>query len=134
MQRGLRQYQNPSLHAASPQENEIVAFTLCNARLSDAGDSPRRIEALHKTHQLWSLIVKDVSLEGNRLPAGLKQQIATLGMWAMQYSISAMSRELPLDPLIGINQDMIDGLRAQMAGQAARAGSTAAPFSAQRAV
>lgn len=104
---------------ASPRETEILAFGLCNARLGRATDPVARIEALNKTHQLWSLLVRDLAGEGNGLPGPVRQQLIELGFWAMHYSLTAMGRSLSLQPLIDVNQNIIDGLRAQGAGSAA---------------
>ena len=125
MSRGLRHYQNPLFDAASPRESEIVAFSLCNAGLEAAVTPADRIKALYKNQQLWSLIVKDVGLEGNGLPAGLKAQLAELGSWAMSYSIVAMTNDVSLAPLVQVNQDMIEGLRSQAPRAAANAGPLA---------
>ncbi len=130
MPRGLRQYQNPALDAASPRESEIVAFTLCNAGLEKAATPVERIGALYKNHQLWSTIVKDVAMDGNGLPVELKSQISDLGRWAMAYSIVAMANDVAIAPLMQVNQDMVDGLRAQAPPPAA----ATAPFGAMTAV
>ena len=114
MSRGLRHYQKPLFDAASPRESEIVAFSLCNAGLEAAITPADRIKALYKNQQLWSLIVKDVGLDGNGLPADLKTRLAELGSWAMSYSIVAMANDVSLAPLMQVNQDMIDGLRSQV--------------------
>ena len=106
-------FRTPQLGGATPRETEIMAFGLCNERLSKA-DGPRaRIEALHKTHQLWSMLVADLQSPGNALPETLKQRLVALGNWAMCYSTKAIADDLPTDPLIFINSNMIEGLRAQ---------------------
>src|SRR5690348_5972376 len=113
MHRGMRHYQSPGLQAATPQESEAIAFAMCNAALGNAADGRQRVEALHRNHQLWSMIVKDVAKETNSLPADLKRRIGELGLWSMRYSVAAMESDLSMAPLIQVNQDMIDGLRAQ---------------------
>jgi flagellar protein FlaF len=114
MQRSATYFRTPQIGATSPREAEIVAFGLCNDRLAKA-DTPRaRIEALHKTHQLWSLLVRDLNQPGNGLPPNLKQQLIALGFWAMVYSTRAIADvNMPLKPLIDLHRDMIEGLRAQ---------------------
>jgi flagellar protein FlaF len=113
MMRTASYFRTPQLGGATPRETEIMAFGLCNEKLSKA-DSPRaRIEALHKTHQLWSLLVKDLQSTGNALPEDLKPQLVALGFWAMIYSTRAIAEGLPMQPLIDVNRNMIDGLRAQ---------------------
>ena len=114
MVRNASYFRTPQLGGATPRETEILAFGLCNDRLSRA-DTPRaRVEALHKTHQLWSLLVKDLELPGNALPAKLKQQLLSLGIWAMIYSTRAIAENLQVRPLIDVNRDMIEGLRMQL--------------------
>lgn len=107
------QYEAARRHAALPQDNEILIFTQINAELAQASDVPSRIHALFRNQRLWSSLVKDVALDSNRLDAEVKQRITELGVWAMQYSIRAMRGDLPLEPLLRVNRDMIEGLRAQ---------------------
>lgn len=116
MQRAVSYFQAPQIGGASPQETEILAFGLCNDRLSRANTAQSRIAALHKTHQLWSLLVQDVGSESNALPDGLKGQIISIGVWAMRYSTQALAADLPLKPLIAVHQQMIAGLQAQVEG------------------
>lgn len=101
------------LGGASPREAEILAFGLCNARLGKAAEGREKIEALNKTHQLWSLLVRDLASDGNRLPAELKEELIGIGFWAMQYAIAAAARNLSVQPLIDVNRNIADGLRDQ---------------------
>ena len=115
MQQTAGYFSSPQIGGASPRETEILAFGLCNDRLAKAHTSPDRIDALHKTHQLWSLLVRDLASTDNALPVDLKRQIATLGLWAMHYSTQARFSDLPLTPLIDVHNNMIDGLKNQKA-------------------
>ena len=117
MQRTASYFRTPQIGAATPRETEILAFGLCNDRLTRAATPRERVEALAKTQQLWSLLVNDVGSEGNRLPDMLKQDLLRLGFWAMGYATRAMLKDLPLEPLIALHRDMIEGLRAQAATQ-----------------
>ncbi len=113
MQRTASYFRTPQIGGGTPQETEILAFGLCNDRLTRAATPRERIEALGKTQQLWSLLVNDIGGEANRLPAELKQNLLRLGFWAMDYATRAMLHDLPVEPLIGLHRDMIEGLRAQ---------------------
>jgi flagellar protein FlaF len=115
MQRTASYFRTPQIGGATPRETEILAFGLCNDRLTRAATPRERIEALGKTQELWSLLVTDVGSEGNALPDDLKKNLIGLGFWAMQYATRAILKELPLQPLIDLHRDMIDGLRAQAA-------------------
>ena len=107
MQRNAGYFPPPRLGGATPRETEILAFGLCNDRLSKADT------ALHKTHQLWSVLVRDLQSPGNSLPETLKHQLVSLGTWAMMYCTRAIPNDLSVQPLIDVNRNMIDGLRAQ---------------------
>jgi flagellar protein FlaF len=123
-------FRTPQLGGATPRETEMLAFGLCNDRMAKA-DTPRaRVEALHKTHQLWSLLVRDLESPGNALPAALKRQLLSLGMWAMFYSTRAIARDLPVQPLINVNRNMIEGLRMQP-GQAKSSPEAVVPAGAK---
>lgn len=127
MQRGDIYFQTPQIGGASARETEILAFGLCNARLGKAHDTKTRVEALHKTHQLWSLLVRDLSAQGNQLPQFIKDQLIGLGFWAMRYSIAATAEDLPLQPLMDVNRNIADGLRAQAQDAASHAAAPASP-------
>lgn len=101
------------LGGASAQEAEILAFGLCNNRMQCAADANARIDALHQNHRLWSALVRDLASEGNALPADLKQQLIGLGIWSMSYGTQAVIENLPLTPLIEVNRNLMDGLKAQ---------------------
>ncbi len=111
---------------ASPRETEILAFGLCNARLAKAADPRARIEALSKTHQLWSLLVRDLAMAGNNLPEKLRHELIDIGFWAMRYSTGAMTTEWSVTPLIEVNRNIMEGLRSQQsAREPAKLSSTA---------
>lgn len=107
--------ENSDLGGATPRETEAVAFGLCNARLSQAVTGAERVAALHKTHLLWGILVRDLSNAGNRLPGGLRDQLLGLGVWAMGFCVSAMTSDASLQPLIEVNRNVADGLRTPAA-------------------
>lgn len=99
--------------AASPREIEIRAFRYVNGLLAGAADFPQRVEALHKTSQLWQMLLADLALESNRLPDPLKAQLISLGLWAQREAAARMADERGLDALIALHRDMIAGLEGQ---------------------
>jgi flagellar protein FlaF len=115
----VAKYQRVSEANAPPREIELTAFGLVNRLLAEPQDERRRVKALGKNHELWSLLVKDLARTGNALPAVLKQQLVALGFWSMQYSVKAMCERLPVEPLIEVNRNIAEGLRAQEAAPAA---------------
>jgi flagellar protein FlaF len=105
--------------AADPREIEAAAFAFVNRSLTSATEGADRVRALGRNHKLWSMLLADIGLTGNALPSILKKDLVSLGAWSMSYSINAMTRDCPLQPLIDINNDMIDALRP--AGQTSKA-------------
>ncbi len=49
----------------------------------------------------------------NRLPDGIKSGLIGLGLWSMRYSTQALLQELPVEPLIEVNNNVLEGLLAQ---------------------
>lgn len=105
---------------ASPREIEIRAFRTVNGMLAAAGESvPARAAALHKTHRLWAILLSGLADARNALPAPLRAQLISLGLWAQRECLARLSDTRPLDPLIALHRDLIEGLDAQ--GRAAAA-------------
>ncbi len=50
------------------------------------------------------------------MPTEVKQNLVSLGFWSMQYSIAAILRDLPTEPAIAVNRNVLDGLLAQAGG------------------
>lgn len=110
---GVHRYAAAQNAAASPREIEIRAFRYVNGLLAGAADFPQRVQALHKTTQLWALLIGDLSLDGNALPDALKAQLISLGLWAQREAAARMADEGSLEPLMALHRDMIAGLEGQ---------------------
>ncbi|MGK7867445.1 flagellar biosynthesis regulator FlaF [Falsiroseomonas sp. E2-1-a20] len=118
--------------AASPREIELRAFRYVNGLLSGAADLRGRAVALEKTHRLWSLLINDLGSPGNRLPAELRGQLVSLGLWAQRETDARLGDDASLEPLMALHRDMIEGLEGQQRAAPAAAPSTqAAVFSAR---
>lgn len=118
MQRQDAYSQAIHIGGGSPRETEVLAFGLCNARLKSFNDARSRIDALNKTHQLWSLLVRDLAGNANKLPSDLKTQLVDIGFWAMGYCVAAMGSDVSVQPLIDVNQNILEGLKMQQKTQA----------------
>ncbi len=117
MSYGLAQYDRSAGTALAPRDVEAAAFAFVNKLLEGAIDGPERTAALARNHRLWSLLLTDIGLSSNGLPPILKKDLVSVGNWSMSYSIIAMGRDIPLQPLIDINHDMIDALRPNQNAQ-----------------
>ena len=89
---------------------------MVNRELEACTAGPSRVRAIGRNHNLWSVLVKDLSLAENRLPEPVKAQLIGLGLWSMRYSTLALLRDLPVGPLIAVNNNVLDGLTAQETG------------------
>jgi flagellar protein FlaF len=111
--------------AETPREAEARAFRHVNALLAAATDTPSRVAALHKTHQLWGILLAALADPANSLPTELKSRLASLGLWAQRECFARMSDAASLEPLMAVHRDMIEALSARPA--AATAEASAAP-------
>ena len=111
MNYGAHQYRRSEGGALSPRDTEASAFVFVNRLLSQAVDSGSRMRGLVKNQQLWSLLLRDLGSNNNRLPPILKADLTRVGLFAMKYSVGAMGDRRALDPLIQVNADMIEALR-----------------------
>ena len=108
---GSAHYDREASSAIPPRELEAAAFAFVNRSLESAADHRERTVGLGRNHRLWALLLTDIGLTSNNLPPILKKDLITLGCWSMSYSISAMSSDVPVQPLIDINRDMIEALK-----------------------
>jgi flagellar protein FlaF len=113
MHHGAARYRQASIQAVAPRETEIAAFGAVIRALAEAADDSARIRALGRNHDLWSMLVKDLGRASNGLPDALKQQLISLGLWAMRYSTLAILQKLPVAPLLDVNRNIMEGLMMQ---------------------
>jgi len=115
----LRRYAAVLDAAETPREAEARAFRHVNGLLAAAADTPSRVAALHKTHQLWGILLTDLASPANPLPAELKGRLASLGLWAQRECFVRMGDAASLEPLMAVHRDMIEALSARPPAAAA---------------
>ncbi|MBF0859585.1 flagellin assembly protein [Gluconobacter sp. LMG 31484] len=106
------QYQKQSGSYLSSREVEVMAFRHVNTLLSQAGDHEKRVAALAANLKLWSILSMSVERVDCPLPPVLRDDLIKIGSWAMCYSNTAFNAPRDLQPLIDVNNDMIEGLTA----------------------
>lgn len=81
-------------------------------------------EALTNNRKLWTILVAAVTEADNPLPQPIKSNIASLGLFVFNHTISVMITPAPerLKVLININRDLAAGLRGTVAQPAAVSG------------
>ena len=117
MQSGAQAYGKVAKQTSSPRELEANLLLKAAARLQAAsdtwgGDAASIDDALLYNRKLWSVFLISVTRSDNPLPALVRQNVANLGLFVMNQTISLMAdpRREKLVPLIGINREIAAGL------------------------
>jgi flagellar protein FlaF len=121
-------YRQRNVAAETPRELERRAFTTAIGKLVEGKRQGGRtlIEACHLNAELWSTLLIDLALPDNALPNDLKARLISIGIWVQRYTPRAMSGSAPVDPLITVNRNIVDGLSAAPPGRSDGAGSATA--------
>lgn len=110
-------YGKVASQTSSPREMEANLLLKAAARLQAVSDtwgtdSGQVDEALLYNRKLWSVFVTSVTRADNPLPEPVRQNVANLGMFVMNQTISVMSepKREKLTSLISINREIAAGL------------------------
>ena len=138
----IKAYQVVQDKVTDPRRIEISVFQRCNALLraaattgtgdDDAAGDPlavekRRAQALFEHERLWISLLGDLASDDNQLPAVLRAQLISLGLWSCRHADSVRKQNAPLEPLIALNSQMIAGLTESLEGNRDRAPDPNAP-------
>jgi flagellar protein FlaF len=76
------------------------------------GKSPELDAALLYNRKLWSIFVTSATSPENPLPAGLRQNVANLGIFVFKQTLAILADPKPenLGSLININRELAAGL------------------------
>jgi flagellar protein FlaF len=117
MQSAAQAYKSVARQTASPRDLEANLLLQAAARLQsvhDAWDKNRSQldDALLFNRKLWSVFLSDATDDSNPLPREVRQNVANLGLFVMNHTVSVMSDPRPerLDALININRELAAGL------------------------
>ncbi|MCE0503882.1 MULTISPECIES: flagellar biosynthesis regulator FlaF [unclassified Roseivivax] len=66
--------------------------------------------ALIDNQTLWRELRYDLASEGNQLPAGLRAQLISIGLWVDRQTTAVLSGEAGLGDLVGVNRQIVAGL------------------------
>jgi flagellar protein FlaF len=73
--------------------------------------SREAIVALNFLRQLWTILIEDLASQGNELPAMLRAQVISIGLWIMRHAEDIrMERQTSFRPAIDISKLMVEGL------------------------
>ena len=117
MRNAAQAYGKVAKDAATPRELEATLLLRAAARLqairdSWDGTSGELDDALVYNRKLWSIFLTSVTREDNPLPQDIRQNIANLGVFVMNHTVSVTTDRRPerLGSLISINRELAAGL------------------------
>jgi len=125
----LKAYQQTQKKFANPRDTEYRLFAQITSALIGSKDLPRTdqrlISAVTRNRELWSTLSIDCADDCNQLPASLRAQIISIGLWVSRYTSTVMRENATLVPLIDINRTIMEGLAPS--NDAPKAGRTIVP-------
>jgi flagellar biosynthesis activator protein FlaF len=117
MQHPTKAYGAVAVQTANPRELEADLLLSAAARLQAIRDGwkgkhPELDAALLYNRKLWSIFVTSATNKDNPLPAGLRQNVANLGIFVFKQTMAALADPRPenLGALININRELAAGL------------------------
>jgi flagellar protein FlaF len=117
MRNAAQTYKNVAKQAMSPRELEASLLLQAAARLQtvqDAWDGKQGElnDALLFNRKLWSVFLSEMTDSKNPMPRNVRQNVANLGLFVMNHTVSVMKdrRREQLGSLININRELAAGL------------------------
>ena len=117
MQSAAQTYKNVARQTSNPRELEATLLLQAAARLQsvhDAWDSSKSQldDALLYNRKLWSVFLSEMTDSSNPMPKNLRQNVANIGLFVMNHTVTVMKDPRPeqLDSLININREIAAGL------------------------
>ncbi len=109
-------YQKASLSSEQAPLTEYRLFAQITRELEEANsssDAPsKRINSLFRNNQLWLALKADLMSEDNGLNNETKAGLISIALWVNRFTPSAMKGGVDLTPLISVNKDIMEGLKA----------------------
>jgi flagellar biosynthesis activator protein FlaF len=117
MHHAAQTYKNAAKQGMSPRELEASLLLQAAARLQtvrDAWDGKQGElnDALLFNRKLWSVFLSEMTDGKNPMPKDVRQNVANLGLFVMNHTVSVMKDRRPeqLGSLININRELAAGL------------------------
>jgi len=118
MHSAARAYQTVATKTSSPRELEADLLLRAASRLQaiqqewETGKATLN-DALLFNRKLWSIFLTSATSDTNPLPRDIRQNVANLGIFVMNQTVSVMANPQPegLKTLININRELAAGLR-----------------------
>jgi len=118
MQNATKAYGTIAQQTANPRELEVQLLLRAASRLQAVHDDwererPALDQALHFNRKLWTIFLTSVTNGDNPLPAEIRQNVANLGLFVINQTLTVMGnpQRERLPSLININRELAAGLR-----------------------
>ena len=122
MPNAAQTYEAVGMQTASPRKLEASLLLKSASRLQAVHDSwdhsrSELDDALYFNRRLWSLLIAAVTSAENPLPHPIRQNVANLGLFVLNHTITLMADPKPekLGSLININREIAAGLLGRAA-------------------
>src|SRR3984957_6363466 len=111
----LKAYKATQTATEDPRLTEYRLFgqvtgALLNAKQANAGGS-QLVEAVDWNRRMWRTLAADCMDDRNKLTQDVRAKIISLSLWVAKYSRNVTREKAPLDPLIEINRNIMQGLQ-----------------------
>ena len=122
MRSAAQTYKSVARQTSSPRELEASLLLQAAARLQSVRDTwgddfsgavkARLDDALLYNRKLWSVFMSEMADVNHPMPRELRQNVANIGLFVLNHTVSVMSDPRPeqLGSLININREIAAGL------------------------
>lgn len=111
----LQAYQNTQRITEDSRSAEYRLFGQVTGALIDAQkkgqDAAPLVDAVDWNKKLWRTLAADCMDDRNQLPQDVRAKIVSLSLWIAKYSRQVTRNGAPLEPLIEVNRNMMQGLK-----------------------
>jgi flagellar protein FlaF len=111
----LQAYQNTQRITEDSRSAEYRLFGQVTGALIDAQKTGPAaaplVDAVDWNKKLWRTLAADCMDDRNQLPQEVRAKIVSLSLWIAKYSRQVTRNGAPLDPLIEVNRNMMQGLK-----------------------
>ena len=110
----LQAYKHAQRATEDPRVTEYRLFGQITGALLDAKSSgtvdTRLVEAIDWNRRMWRTLAADCMDDRNSLSEDVRAKIVSLSLWVSRYSRRVTREKAPVDPLIEINRNIMQGL------------------------
>ena len=111
----LAAYQRISTLAETPRATEHRLISEVTRSTTEAWDAGVRgaalMPSLHRNREMWSTFAASCGAAGNALPSELRARVISLSLWVDRHTSAVMAGRETVDPLLEVNQLLLDGLK-----------------------